>query len=90
MTARFEVVRTDAAQPWHARFRAANRRIVWTTEQYTQRIAAIHAIGRLARTFSPTGQVWVVTKGKPIFVEIGTGDGHLRIELDIIDERTGP
>lgn len=45
---RFEVVRTDAAQPWHARFVAANGRIVWTTEQYARRAGAIGAIEALA------------------------------------------
>lgn len=38
----FEVVRTEAG--WHARFRAANGRIVWTTEPYTRRRAALAAI----------------------------------------------
>jgi uncharacterized protein YegP (UPF0339 family) len=39
---RFEVVRTDDG--WHARFRAANGRIVWTTEVYTRRSAAVQAL----------------------------------------------
>lgn len=49
---RFEIVRTDASQPWHARFRAANGRIVWTTENYSRRrdaVAAIKCIGDAPR-----------------------------------------
>lgn len=41
---RFEIVRTDAPQPWHARFRAANGRIVWVTENYGRQKAARRAI----------------------------------------------
>lgn len=44
MSARFEIVRTDAEQPWHARFRAANGRIVWTTENYSRRDDAIRSL----------------------------------------------
>lgn len=47
MSARFEIVRTDAAQPWHARFVAANGRIVWTTENYTRKGTADAAIAAL-------------------------------------------
>jgi uncharacterized protein YegP (UPF0339 family) len=39
---RFEIVRTDAG--WHARFRASNGRIVWTTETYQGNRRAVHAI----------------------------------------------
>ena len=59
MSARFEIVRTDAG--WHSRFRAANNRIVWTTEVYATRRAAVFAIDGMARVFSPTGQVWLST-----------------------------
>lgn len=41
---RFEIVRTNAEQPWHARFRAANGRVVWVTETYTRRRAAVEAV----------------------------------------------
>ena len=44
---RFEIVRTDAAQPWHARYRAANGRIVWTTETYARRDGAVNALWSL-------------------------------------------
>jgi uncharacterized protein YegP (UPF0339 family) len=46
---RFEVVRTDAGQPWHARFRAANGAIVWTTENYARKRGAENAIDTFAR-----------------------------------------
>lgn len=39
---RFEIVRSDAG--WHARFRAANGRVVWATEVYQRRGKAVHAI----------------------------------------------
>lgn len=44
MSARFEIVRTDADQPWHARFRAWNGRIQWSTENYTRRRGAERAV----------------------------------------------
>jgi uncharacterized protein YegP (UPF0339 family) len=40
---RFEVVHTGPRQ-FHARFRAANGEIVWTTETYTRRRTAWDAI----------------------------------------------
>jgi uncharacterized protein YegP (UPF0339 family) len=42
--ARFEIVHTDAEQPWHGRFVAGNGRIVWTTETYTRRGRVMDAI----------------------------------------------
>jgi len=42
---RFEIVRANVG--YHARFRAANGRIVWWTETYTRRRAALAAIGLL-------------------------------------------
>lgn len=39
---RFEIVRTTAGR--HARFRASNGQIVWTTEVYARRQAAVRAI----------------------------------------------
>ena len=37
-----EIVRTDSG--WHSRIRAANGRIVWVTEVYTRRRAAVNAV----------------------------------------------
>lgn len=50
MAARFEVVQT-ASERWHTRFRAANGRIVWTTETYERRRAAENAICSLTGHF---------------------------------------
>lgn len=54
MSARFEIVRSDTGdngldQPWHARYVASNGRIVWTTEQYARRGAAVAAIRGMSR-----------------------------------------
>jgi uncharacterized protein YegP (UPF0339 family) len=48
-SARFEVCRGDDG--WWARFRAANGRIVWVTETYTRRRAAVRAIRALVDPF---------------------------------------
>lgn len=78
--ARFEVVRTDAKQSWHARYRAANGRIVWTTENYTRRRACLAAIETIA------GHV-------VLFAEIRVGcvsiSGRFLDVIDV-DERTPP
>jgi uncharacterized protein YegP (UPF0339 family) len=97
MTARFEVVRSDAPQPWHARFRAANGRIVWATETYAKRDSAINAITALARLFSPTSQVWlshVYIAGDLSGIDLRFGSGghstwpnaH-RLKVRYVDER---
>ena len=44
--ARFEIVRTTAG--FHGRFRAANGRIVWSTEVYRKRVDAVHAVELIA------------------------------------------
>jgi uncharacterized protein YegP (UPF0339 family) len=49
--ARFEIVRTDAPQPWHARVIAGNGKKRWVTENYTHRRAAVAAIDGLAAIF---------------------------------------
>lgn len=49
MSARFEIVRTDAEQPWHARFVGANGETVWTTENYLRRTDALEAISLIGR-----------------------------------------
>lgn len=43
MRARFEIVRTDADQPWHGR-RVVNDRITWTTETMTRQVGVERAI----------------------------------------------
>lgn len=73
--ARFEIVRTDAEQPWHARFRASNGKVQFVSENYTRRSRALAAIANLARTFSPTEQVWISTtrQGRSVSSEIRYG-----------------
>lgn len=60
---RFEVVRSDADQPWHARFRAANGHIVWTTEQYARRPGAegaIEVLMAVANLYVPSARQFTV------------------------------
>lgn len=51
---RFEVVRSDVEQPWHARLRAGNGEIVWTSEQYARRADAKAAVDLLFEIFGRT------------------------------------
>lgn len=92
----FEIVRTDAAQPWHARFKADNGKIQFSSENYSRRFTALTAIAGIARSFSPTDQVWVSTeqhgKARKSEVRFG-GPGHEsyvtahRVEIRDVDER---
>jgi len=45
----FEIVRTDDGH--HARFVATNGQTVWTTESYTRKAAALHAVASLVDPF---------------------------------------
>lgn len=79
---RFEIVRSDAAQPWHARFVARNGRIIFSTENYTRRQGALNAITLLASVFGgfvyePGGGVAVASPN--------VGD----VEVRDVDERVG-
>lgn len=97
MSARFEIVRTNAAQPWHARFVAANGRVVWVTENYHRRKAALNAIASIQ---SPQYEGWLGTWYYPERGAIGDAivyrrdrwnktDGLL-IEIRDVDERSTP
>lgn len=79
---RFELVRSDAAQPWHARFRAANGRIVFSTEQYARQGAAENAV-RLMMTTITDGHWW---KRDNVY-HVGMGRLHAAIEVRVVDER---
>lgn len=48
---RIQIVRSDAAQPFHVRIVAANNRIIFHSEQYTRRDSAMKAIVSLATAF---------------------------------------
>ena len=56
MSARFELVRTDAG--WHTRFVSRNGRVILSSEVYQRKSSAKNGLWSLAEGFSPTGQVW--------------------------------
>jgi uncharacterized protein YegP (UPF0339 family) len=78
---RFEIVRTDAEQPWHARTKAGNGKIGWRTENYARRSTALDAIASVARDLSPTDQVWVSTG-------TDTGDGRSEVRYGSFGHET--
>lgn len=84
--ARFEVVRTDADQSWHARFRAANGRIVWHTENYTRRGRAVAAINSLVEPFLGC---WIDPHSGQVAHRIDTWNktDAVLIEVRDVDER---
>lgn len=86
MSARFEVVHSDAEQPWHARYVASNGRIVWTTENYTRKRGAVNAIAAFVDSF--LGH-WLEIDGSQV-TEIGnswTKERRRALEVRYIDER---
>lgn len=96
MSARFEIVRTNAPQPWHARYIAPNGRTLWTTETYTRRGSALNAISSVVEAF---GDCWIATWWYPTRKAMGIAvvyrrdswnktDG-LRLEIRDADERPG-
>lgn len=95
MSARFEIVRTAAG--WHARFRASNSKVQFSSENYTRRSRAVAAVANLLRSVSPTDQVWVsnTRAGGVLSSEVRYGAiGHStytnahRVEVREVDERT--
>lgn len=80
---RFEVARTDAG--WHGRFRAANGRVVWTTEVYRKEKAAFRAIGLIAAG-EPRQRlgVWEVEVAYHVDPDFGL------LEVRVLDERSKP
>lgn len=73
---RFEIVHSDAG--WHARFRAANGRIVWTTENYVRRRGAFDAVEAISSGF--------ITRGVDKRYRVRQRD-DIVLEVRIIDER---
>lgn len=51
---RFEIVQTDAEQPWHARLLGNNGETVMHTENYAKRDAAASAVAVAAEAFGIT------------------------------------
>lgn len=94
MTARFEIVRTNARQPWHVREVAGNNEKTWGTETYARREGAERALCRLAERF---GWRDVIVRwgddGKGSLVALGLGtiqareDGVVVADVDLVDER---
>jgi uncharacterized protein YegP (UPF0339 family) len=81
---RFEVVRTDAAQPWHARFRAANGRVIFSTENYARRRGAENAIETMQGRFIYTMRDSVGWGPGDSFVTLYGGG---QVEVRYVDER---
>lgn len=88
MTARFEIVRTDAVQPWHVREVAGNAQKTWSTENFTRKQGAERSLCRLAERFGwrDVSLVWDSEES-----------GHLETAPDVVvcsvrltDERTPP
>jgi uncharacterized protein YegP (UPF0339 family) len=75
---RFEIVRTAAG--WHARFRAANGRVVWVTEVYERRRAAVRAVEAIAGS-AVIGTTVIGTT----YLTVNWSRGHLRVVE--VDER---
>ena len=95
MSARFEIVRTDAEQPWHARFRAANGRVVWTTENYARRRGALRAVESMVAPFTGSwvDRWWDFDLGRIVDAVIYRSNhwektNARRLEIRDVDERT--
>jgi uncharacterized protein YegP (UPF0339 family) len=89
---RFEVVRTDAEQPWHARIVAANGKILFSSENYGRRRDALAAV---AAAFGAAG----VDMNRPPSEDAVPGryigvplfsDTEVSFEIREVDERTQP
>lgn len=75
--ARFEIVQTDAEQPWHARRIAGNGRKRWASENFVHRRAAVDVIEDAAQHLierAPDGSLRVM-------------HGRERTEVRYVDER---
>lgn len=85
MSARFEICRGDDG--WWARFRAANGRVVWVTETYQRRRAAVNAIGSIASVFY--GHVMYGEKGVTCLSDRDSWNKTNRVSAEIreVDER---
>lgn len=78
---RFEIVRTPAGH--HARFRATNGQIVWTTEVYARRRAAVRAVELI------TGATVLDGRGAWAGLLTVAHRNHV-IEVRDVDERVRP
>ena len=76
--ARFEICRGDDG--WWARFRAANGRVVWVTETYRRRKAAVAAIELIC-------EAPVLTSPFADWPEVEFGPRNTVLEVREVDER---
>lgn len=83
--ARFEVVHTGPRQ-FHARFRAANGQVVWTTESYTRRRAAMAAVASMVDPFLGC---WIAQHSGQIEYRYDSWNKVDRVLLEVreVDER---
>lgn len=94
--ARIEIVRTDAAQPFHLRFAGDNGETVVWSENYAERGTALNAIGVVAGAFGITmSRPDVEENTDPEVAELGVygetpeGVTHVYPVFDV-DEREEP
>jgi uncharacterized protein YegP (UPF0339 family) len=83
---RFEIVRSDAAQPWHFRFIASGR-VVASSETYARKIGAQRAIEAMGRAFS----AWGMARLDPEWLSVAQdrdATTWVAIPVRYIDERT--
>jgi uncharacterized protein YegP (UPF0339 family) len=90
MTACWELIRTDAEQPWHARL-ISNGRVITSTETYARQIGAERAILAVVRAhdIAVAGMRWSVPGVEKVMVGAGVSVlGWLPV-VAYRDERSG-
>lgn len=91
--ARIDIVRTDAEQPFHARFVASNGQTVVWSENYADRRDALSAIAGVAEGFGITMSRPPEENTDPEVAELGlygeTPEGVIHVyPIRDVDERT--
>lgn len=92
MTARFEVVRSDAPQPWHARIVASNGRVLMSSETYSRKHAAEQVVLSVARIlgFDAHDLRWNVEGVEKIMVNRAGNYLGFAPLVEYVDERSKP
>lgn len=83
MSPRFEIVQSDAEQPWHARSISGNGEKVLWSENYSERRAALEAIRITAQLFSVTPAYFDLVEGV-----LHLHAGGMRVPVVDVDERS--
>lgn len=78
---KIEIVTTQADQPYHARIKGDNGEIVWTTENYSRKFDAVHAVTELAAAFGHAGSQFVMDVDRP-----GSAHGTLQLGHDPVSQ----